>query len=459
MRQLSHVAVVVTVFNMIGALPAFAQEADTATRRTGVPAATTLVAIASSESPAVSLGASELSAVSPGAPESLAVSPGAPESPAPTEQREWSGFGRKWSNWSRMTGDWGRLRTDLEDRGLSFQVATISDVSGLAAGPSRTQGFGRQLTTIELMFDLEKIAGLTGGRLLVQRQEMGGVNGASLADATQGVSNIDADAFSRFSEVWFEQQVGARVRVKTGLIDANKEFAFVENGADFINPSMGFSPTIFPLPTYPDPHMGLVVHVDPTERTYAAAGLFNGGPAMGVADFRALLAMGEVGLSWEGWGGGRVGVGYWHVGGDRADADEMIQPVATGGQYVVVDQRLWADERDGGARAIGAFFQAGLADPRLCAISSHIGGGLVAHGLVAGRSEDAIGIGVTTVGLAALEPGDPLGRREVDVDVFYRLALTKWVALKPDVQFIGYPGWDPGRPTTVAGTIRIEVGF
>ncbi|MEI6669814.1 MAG: carbohydrate porin [Acidobacteriota bacterium] len=383
----------------------------------------------------------------------IAPSPaGSSDAPSPTEQREWFGRGLKWANWSRMTGDWDRLRTDLDEHGWSFQIGTISDVSSLATPSRRPQGIGRQLTTIGMTIDLEKAAGLKGSRVLVQYQSMGGANGAIRAATTQGFSNIDADAFSRFGEVWFEQRAGASLRIKTGLIDANKDFAFVENGADFINSSMGYSPTIFPLPTYPDPHMGLVVRVDPAERFYAVGGLFNGGPAMGVADFSAVFAMGEAGLRWKGWGGGRIGIGYWHVGGRRADPDDVIQPVATGGQYVVLDQTVWSGERDGAARSIGAFFQAGLADPGISTTSSHVGGGVVARGFVAARPDDSFGVGLTTVRLVG-------GARESEVGAFYRLALTKWMALKPDVQFIRSPGGASSRRFLVAGTVRIEVGF
>jgi len=423
-----------------------------------VPAAAPIAAQSRSAEPAVV--APDAATVATEVPAATKASPpGAPALQVQTEPREWFGYGQKWSNWSRMTGDWDRLRTNIEDLGLSIQVATISDVSGLSERRRRSQAVGRQLTTVGFTFDLERIAGLPGGSLLVQYQKMSGANGSFRAADSQGFSNIDADPFSRIGEVWYEQKIGGRFRVKTGLIDANRDFAFVDNGADFINSSMGYSPTIFPLPTYPDPHLGLVVHVDPTDRIYLSAGLFNGGPAMGVADFKALFSLGEVGLRWKGWGGGRIGVGYWRVGGHRAEADDLILPVSTGGEYLVIDQTLWTGERDGNEQSIGAFFQAGLADPRASSTSSHVGGGIVGRGLVARRPDDAIGVGVTAVRLALPTSGELYTRREVDATAFYRFALTKWVALKPDVQLIWYPGGELGRRALLAGTLRIEVGF
>ena len=453
MPQFDRLVVVFGVFVALGTTPALAQPPDT-DGRSGPQSASAGI-VTSTEAVRLMADSREAAGLPVASSEAL-------EPESPTQPREWAGHGLKWSNWSRMTGDWGRLRTDLEARGLSFQFGTISDVSGLAQPSSAAKILGRQLTTVELTFDLEKTVGLTGGRVRVQYQDMGGTNGAYLANAIQGFSNIDAVAFHRFGEVWFEQEVGERFHVKTGLIDANKEFAFVENGADFINPSMGYSPTIFPLPTYPDPHIGLVVHAHPTEQTYATAGVFNGGPQMGVPDFRALLWIGESGVNWKGWRGGRVGIGYWRVAGDRAGEDAALEPIVTDGHYLVVDQTLWADERDGVARSVAAFFQGGWADPRVADTSSHLGAGVVARGLVPGRPDDALGVGVTAAGsasLTGLATSNPTARREVNVDTFYRLALTKWVALKPDVQFIRHPGGDVERRPLVAATLRVEVGF
>lgn len=390
--------------------------------------------------------------------EGPAVSNGDPgASPAPPP-REWIGTGLKWPSWSRMTGDWARARTHLEDRGVSFEITTTSDGSSLGARPSGVQGFGRSLSTAAVTFDLEKIAGLTGSRVLVQYQVLGSANSALGSRVAQPVSNIDAATFRRFAEVWIEQQFGQRVRVKSGLIDANTEFAFVENNADFINSSMGYSPTVFPMPTYPDPHLGLTVHVDTTAQTYASIGAFNGGPATGVDDFRSVFAVGEAGLRWQGLGGGRAGVGYWRIGGRRDAGDDGIVPVSTGGQYIALDQTLWNSSRGEATRTVGAFFQAGLADPQLSPTSSHIGGGLVGRGLLPGRPNDTVGLGVTVVRLAPAAPDEPTSR-ELVFETFHRFVLTQWMALKPDLQFFRHPGGTPGRRTIVAGTVRIEVVF
>jgi len=377
------------------------------------------------------------------------------------DAREWFGSGVKWADWSRMTGDWDRMRTDLEHRGFALDLSTVSDFSTISGASRRVRGLERGLTTLGLNFDLEKLAGWAGASVLVQYQGLAGANAALYSALAQGFSNIDADRFGRLGEAWLQFQASSAIRVKLGRIDANKEFAFVENGSEFMNSSMGYSPTIVALPTYPDPHAGLVTHVDLGDRLYVAAGAFNSGPATGVADFGAVFGIGEVGVKWEAVGGGRLGIGYWGVGGRRADPDDAVQtiPIKTGGAYLVFDQTLWADEQDGHEQSIGAFLQAGTADPALSTLAYHVGGGLSFRGLVSVRPDDSIGFGVTVVGARAPVMAGHVTHAETNVGAFYRLAVTKWMALKPDVQVVRRAGGDSTRRALVAGTLRVEFGF
>ena len=380
----------------------------------------------------------------------------------PAEQpgmRQWFGSDLRWTDWSRMTGDWDRLRTALERAGLTISVDNTTDVSRLALGAVRRRTSGRALTLFGLGMDLDRLAGLAGAEMFVQYQTWRGVSGADDAGDLQGFSNIDTEPFGRFYEVWFQQTFPGSVRVKVGRIDANTEFAAVENAAEFLNSSMGYSPTICDLPTYPDPHLSVVVQYDPESGVYGGGGVFNGGPAAGVADFGALFAIGQVGVRWARWGGGRVGAGYWQttLRGPAAALPDAVR--GTNGQFLVLDQTLWADDKAANPRRVSAFFQAGKADPRVSVLGRHIGAGVVASGVVPGRSRDAVGLGVTTakVGLIA----DPVGApgQELAVDLFYKFQVTGWFSVKPDIQTIVSPGGDRSRRTALAATIRLDIGF
>jgi carbohydrate-selective porin OprB len=352
-----------------------------------------------------------------------------------------------------MTGDWGTARPALEDRGVTFVMDYTGDASTLVAGTAGSAPVGRALTEAGVELDLGRLWGQRGGRAFVQYQWKTGGIGSDCATEGQGFSNIDADDFSRFGELWFEQQLGERVRVKVGRIDANTEFAFVENGEEFLNSSMGFTPTIALLPTYPDPHAGVVVQMQPAPGAYIGGGVFNAGPAVAVDDFGAVFSIGEAGLRWEARGGGRLGIGYWHAGGQAAGAEGVTARLSTGGGYLVFDQALWSGDQ----RSLAMFAQFGLSDRRWSRVAGHAAAGITAKGFVPARPSDVIGFAVTGVKFGdEIAWQDPVPA-EVNIGGFYKLALSPWFAIKPDVQYVMHPLGTSRN--VVVGTVRAEIGF
>jgi hypothetical protein len=164
------------------------------------------------------------------------------------------GDGPRWAAWRRVTGDWAHLRDRLEAAGVRISAWSVSDVSRMA-GPDLPAGAAaRGLFDVDAAFDLGTLAGLRGATVFVQYFGNAGSNGSEALQAYQSFSNIDADRFRRIGEFWYEQWLpGRRVRLKVGRVDANSEFARVENGSEFINAAMGYSPTISALPPIPRP--------------------------------------------------------------------------------------------------------------------------------------------------------------------------------------------------------------
>jgi porin len=376
---------------------------------------------------------------------------------AGVDEGEWVGRGPRWSEWSRMTGDWNRTRSRLETRGLSFNLGTRTDVAG-SGGSAGAASVGMFLIDAGLDLDLEK-AGVGRGHVVARYQQKGGGDGVRCAAVAQSFSNIDTADFRGLVELYYERSVGAKARVKVGLNDANAEFAYVQNGAEFLNASMGFSPSISPLSTYPDPHFGVVVQTNPTGWLYAGGGVYNGGPSVGGRDFRALFAIGEAGTRWTAFGGGRVGVGFWSL--RSVGRNDPGRDVASGGQYLVLDQTLWSDGNAERPRSVTSFLQLGWSDDEVSAFTGHVGGGVVARGFVPGRPGDAFGFGVTSVRLAAGGRSSMSGPAPLETSVggFYRFQLTAWFAVKPDVQVVPRLAASPASRSVVVGTVRFEVGF
>lgn len=310
-----------------------------------------------------------------------------------------------------------------------------------AAFDGRRPGHAAQQNLLDLFatVDLEKWIGCEGGRWAVLFQNHAGINGHSLAGDEQFFDQVDASPNpqrSQISELWYEQKLfDDRVRLKIGKVDANNEFAFVESGSDFAHGAFGNAPTIFLLPTYPDPACGVNLFVYPTESTYVGAAMYDGSAAYGYQPGRAgparllsgnapLFWIGEAGVRYELPGGrnGRFCAGYWYSSATFDEVDELreesidVDGVTTevlfgrlqsirgvDGLYLTCEQTLWreypddVDDRQG----IRAFYQFGNSDPRVTIFQFYNGAGLTWTGMPDGRDHDVIGLGVACSDLSS----------------------------------------------------------
>ena len=72
------------------------------------------------------------------------------------------------------------------------------------------------------------------------------------------------------------------MRIKFGKVDASSEVAYVEHASVMLNSSFGVSPTIFALPTYPDPATSLNFFWEPQDWASWGIGLYDGEGLIGV---------------------------------------------------------------------------------------------------------------------------------------------------------------------------------
>jgi porin len=363
---------------------------------------------------------------------------------------------------------WFGLLPKCADAGVTPSLSYIMDSSKNFRGGVHTDEWAiRYLLTAGLTFDMDKLAGIKGGTAYVSFTDHHGTDGSSLTGAIQRYSTIDGTGRDELYEVWYQQKLFEdKLRVKAGKIDANTEFAYVVNGQEFLNSSMGYSPAIVDFPTYQDPDYGVNVFGYPTEWFYAGFGLFDralqerwpvGSPKpLNSGEF----IIGEAGLKWQAGPdklAGRLGAGYWGHSGGFAELDGG-RLSGTAGPYAVLDQTLWrhnpADKDD--PRQLGAFFQYGWADQQIAEIRQHFGGGLAWTGPIAARPNDVLGVGLSIVNLSDDQPGLQ-SHHEESIETFYKIAITPWLSLKPDLQYIIDPG---GKyPDALVGTIRLQISW
>jgi carbohydrate-selective porin OprB len=397
------------------------------------------------------------------------------EAEAP-EQSEWFGSGLPWWKWSAMTGDWGGWRSSLSEAGVLIEGANVMDWSRVASGGLRRRSTVRSLLDVRLTVDLKPLTGIDAGTVWARYYSFLGRGASKDSGDIQGFSNIDFDKHRhQLAELWYEQRFfNEGLRVKIGKVDANTEFAFAENAAEFMNSSMGFSPTIFTMPTYPDPAMSVNLFLYPTDHLYAGFAAYDGsgqrgvttgsrGPANFFRGLNRLFYIGEVGARWKVPGfelPGRLGVGAWHHNGsfERFNGSEQS---SAAGFYMVLDHMLWRveSEKEDEPRGVGMYLQYGMADESVSEIKRHVGGGLVWRGPLEAREEDALGMGVTWVGLSGASGAGFDKDYELSLEAFYKVQITPWLTAKPDLQYIVNPSGARGVKNALVPGLRLEWTF
>jgi len=390
----------------------------------------------------------------------------------------------------------------LDRYGLAFDGAFIYDESGVPVG-GRLPGHwgGQHLLNLSVAADLEKVARWDDTTAFLLFQNHGGISANQLSGDEQFFDQLDASPFdyrAQISELWVQKYFcNKKARLKVGKVDANSEFAFVANGNNFIHGAFGNAPTIFLLPTYPDPATSINLFLYPTENLYAGVGMYDGVFAKGGTPGRSgpgsffsqgvYFFIGEGGVNYE-LGedklDGRVGLGFWGSNaefrfdgflqlvqpGATVDPEELFKPIyGTWGWYVVADQKLWKEKPDDkkNPQGVSCFYQFGAADPRVTIFEQYHGVGLDWTGFLKGRDEDAIGMGMAYSRLSP-DPRAANFRRKLFVENpaneiafqwYYKIVLNDNITLQPNLTYIHDPGQQAAYKDALAITFRAVVNF
>jgi porin len=129
------------------------------------------------------------------------------------------------------------------------------------------------------------------------------------------------------------------------------------------------------------------------------------------------------------------------------------------GAYLTVDQMLWREHADSqdDPQGIGAFFQYGWADEDVSEVTQHLGAGFSWTGMIPGRDEDIAGLGASWARLS--DHAEFVENHETAIEWFYKIQVTPWMSLKPDVQYIVNPSSGGEGDDVLVGTVRVDVTF
>lgn len=346
---------------------------------------------------------------------------------------------------------------ELDEAGISAKGTLVYDWSKSSDGDLDSgNGFGRYSFDLATSLD-GRALGSKGSTGFLRIKTHANHFGATYDGAAQLYSNIDGPSRTTLYELWLEQRLFSnKVRIKGGRVDANTEFAVVQGAGDFLNSSMGFSPTIMAFPSYPEPKLSISGFLYPSETNAIGVGFFQ------TAGSGTLLII-EPGHSWQFDNGerpGRLSLGYWRLNGNIWRLDGTY---ATGAQgfYSLAEQSGWHHPWVGadGERKLSTFLQVGTAENRVSSFTRHAGGGAVLQRPIHRRPLDSLGVAATWVRFSSIPEAGFAWRGELVVEAYYRATLNSHISLVQDVQHLHHPGGKRAYFDCLMITPRLIVSF
>jgi porin len=408
-----------------------------------------------------------------------------------------------------LTGEWGGLRTRMRNAGFRIDVTYIGEVLGNLSGGTRRGAIYEGRLEMAFQVDLARAIGWSGATFRASAYQIHGrgLSANNLGNNLLVASGIEAVAATRLHDLSLTQELlGGALQIRAGQFAADDGFAVSAGAANFINSTFGW-PGLFATdlpsggPAYPLATPGIQIQARPSDQFTFAAAVFNGdpvGPGPGnpqdrdrsstqfrVNDDAFLIA--EItylrNLEPEARGlPGTYKLGMWYHSGRFADqrfdsaGRSLADPASSGvaGQhrgnfavYVTMDQMLWRPQI-GGDQGIGAFLRIAGSPGDRNLVNFYIDGGVTWKGLIPGRDDDVLALGVGYARISRAARGldrdtaaftgqeSPVRNYEAVLELTYIAQVTPWLTVQPDFQLIIHPGANAaitgadGRPTTIA---------
>ncbi len=423
------------------------------------------------------------------------TTPGTPAAPAGRTDSNETGF----LDQDTMTGDWGGLRKTLEADGFKFTPILYGEVFGNPTGGVRQGTIFDGLMDLNFDFDLDK---MSDGALsdTIIHADFDYIYGAGLSPNFVGdfsnTSNIAGYNSFRLQNLWVQKQLWEkRIAIKAGniSIDGPNEFFQSSSASLFINATFGaftFVANNMPNPPiYPAASPGVQIQFTPTSEFYMMTGVFGmdansnlatnnqNGTRFALNSRSGMLIMSEAGYLLNQCpndhglqGTYRLGsfvdtMNFNNWGSQAANnlGSGVLQSSGTNyGVYAVMDQQIYANAEN---QAISLFVRSGGAPSNVNFVDWYIDGGFNFNGFIPGRKDDIAGIAVGRSHVsdnfsdAQILQGNAPYTAETVIEATYKVQVSPWWTIQPDLQYIVTPGGEKGVQDAVVLGLRTTVAF
>jgi porin len=386
---------------------------------------------------------------------------------------------------------WGTRRW-LAEHGVTYAfVHTTEILSNLRGGIRRGTIFDGKLEAM-VGIDLERAAGLPGLSFYSNMFQLHGSSGPgrSLLGNLNTVSNIEALATTRLSEMWLEQKFwDGKASLRAGQLVVDTEFLYSQYFSFFMSSDWPTNPAVN-IPSggaaYPLSTPGVRLKIDPTPQTTALLAVYNGDPAgqcgqdpeicnrhglnfrvndppylLGEVQYRYNQEPNSTGLA------GGIRIGGWHHFGRfddlRFDINgfSLADPISNGivrrlrgndGIYAVIDQQIYRPPGGDANSGILLFGRVAYSTPDRSLNDFYLDGGIIFAGMIPSRPQDTFGASFLYSHISdrarALDRDTqlftglpvPLRDYELSFDISYAVNVVPGWIVQPNVQLVFHPG-------------------
>lgn len=362
---------------------------------------------------------------------------------------------QEWIDGDHAARKYFGARPILESHGLTVDSSLIYSpymkTGGGANGEMGEKGFS--LFSVGVSLDTEAANMWKGGKffMLYQRKAGMGLSGSDGAMGDYfGFDGWNMPEVNQISEYWYQQKLfDGKVRMKFGKQDSNSDFGFLNSGWDFMNTAFSVNPTV-PQPSYPYTPLGFMLEINPKEWLSVRDGIYytSGGCPFNMTEieFKPMIKKMP----------GRYMLGAWETGNPDGfsttagvDGSGLVYNNFNRnfGAYFNFEQMVYKEQKDNAddMQGLVLFGQTGISPSDKNDLSKYASVGLHYKGPIPKRDNDLVGVAVGCGNFASrlnnisYADGGRIGSETV-VEAFYRVFITKWFYLQPDVQFIMNPG-------------------
>ncbi|EKE04645.1 MAG: Carbohydrate-selective porin [uncultured bacterium] len=303
------------------------------------------------------------------------------------------------------------------------------------------------LLNYSVTVDTEKLGLIPGGTAYVLGQNLHAFElSPDFVGDLQGISSIDGPVMNQLGEAWYQQRlIDDKVSVKAGKQDANTDFDALETSVDFINSSFTTIANI-PMPTYPDQRFGGAILIEPIEQFNLKTGVYNGVAEQEDIGFRigreGVFTIVESGIrpNINNHYGNYI-IGYWYASKNIEEIPLNNNARVFSGNYGVyagLEQQIYKENNED-EQGLYIQGQYGWSPSNRNEIARFYSASCAYYGLIPKRDNDVLGFGTAIANLSSRIKNIENKKDEIVLEGFYKVEITPWLALEPDMQYIFNP--------------------